>query len=387
MNTYKRIPLTITRGRGSYVWDETGRKYLDLTSGIGTCSLGHVPDRVKTAVASQLEELWHCSNLFHIPAQEKLASLLAENSFGDQVFFCNSGAEANEAAVKLARKHAREVKGAGATEIVTFTRSFHGRTMGAMTATGQDHVKEGFSPLPEGFSHIPFNCSESLKGIDVEKTAAVLLEPVQGEGGVIPSDPAWIRELEEFCRKHNILLMTDEVQTGVGRTGSLFAYEQYGITPDVMTLAKGLGSGFPIGAVVAGSKAAASFGPGTHGTTFGGNPLACTAGIATIEEMIEKGIPEKAMACGNRVKEKLNRLAEELTEVTEVRGKGLLLGLELEVEAADIVTEARENGLLVLTAGKNVLRLLPPLTISPEEADRAVSVLEDIFRRREATAV
>ncbi|PYZ95726.1 aspartate aminotransferase family protein [Alteribacter lacisalsi] len=386
MNTYNRFPLTIVRGKGSVVWDDKGKQYLDFTSGIGTCNLGHVPEEVKTAVSHQLEELWHCSNLFYIRAQETLAALLTARSFGEQVFFCNSGAEANEAAVKLARKYAENRKGAASKEVITFTHSFHGRTLATLTATGQDHVKEGFAPLPEGFRHLPFNCPESLEEIDGAQTAAVLLELVQGEGGVSPADSDWVKELQAKCRKENILLMVDEVQTGMGRTGTLFAYEQYGITPDVMTLAKGLGSGFPIGAVVANRKAAAGFGPGTHGTTFGGNPLACTAGAATLEIMTGNGIPEQAMTAGKRLKTDIEAWCGEFGEIREVRGKGLLLGMELNGEAAEVVREARQEGLLILTAGKNVIRLLPPLTVSQEEAAKAVNILQTIFERRKETS-
>src|SRR5699024_8617833 len=281
MNTYGRFPITLVKGKGSYVWDEDGKKYLDYSSGIATCNLGHVPDAVESAVQEQLSELWHCSNLYHIPAQEKLAKALVEHSCGDQVFFCNSGAEANEAAIKIAKKYGHEVLKQDSPLIITFNNSFHGRTMATLSATGQEKIQNGFAPLTPGFAYLPFNEESALEELVEKQPAAVLLELVQGEGGVIPADAAWVKKLATICKENYILLMIDEIQTGMGRTGKLFAYEHYGIEPDVISLAKGLGSGFAIGAIVAKQHVSNVFSAGTHGSTFGGNPLASTAGVAT----------------------------------------------------------------------------------------------------------
>src|SRR3954454_23634698 len=297
MATYTRFPVTIVKGKGSNVWDNQGNKYLDFTSGIATCNLGHVPDAVKEKLEEQLQNLWHCSNLYNIPNQEQLAALLAANSCGDQVFFCNSGAEANEAAIKLARRYANKVKGKETPEIVTFQQSFHGRTLATLSATGQEKIQQGFFPLVSGFSYLPFNDEEALELLYTIEPAAVLLELVQGEGGVIPANQEWISKLAKICKEREILLMVDEIQTGIGRTGTLFAYEQYGIEPDVISVAKGLGSGFPIGAIIAKAKAAKAFEPGSHGSTFGGNPLATAAGVATISHIIES----KLLQHGNEI--------------------------------------------------------------------------------------
>lgn len=379
MPTYARFPMTLVKGKGSYVWDEEGVKYLDFTSGIGTCNLGHVPDGVKHAVESQLQELWHCSNLFHIPSQQKLGDLLTENSFGDQVFFCNSGAEANEGAIKLARRYAQKVKGSGAYEIVTFTQSFHGRTLATLTATGQEKIQDGFAPLVPGFRYLPFNDLDALKELTSDKTCAVLLEVVQGEGGVIPADQEWLQTLSAICKEQDILLMIDEIQTGMGRTGTMFAYEQYGIEPDVMTLAKGLGSGFPIGAVVATKQVSQAFEAGTHGSTFGGNPIVTTAGAQTVKEVLE--LLDSVGELGNYLSSKLEQLKEKFAgEIVEVRGAGLMQGIVLNGPANAVLTKAREvHHVLVLPAGPNVIRLLPPLTTTKAEIDQVIAVLDTVF--------
>ncbi|MFA9556335.1 acetylornithine transaminase [Evansella sp. AB-rgal1] len=380
MPTYARFPITLVKGKGSYVWDNNDTKYLDFTSGIGTCNLGHVPDVVKNAVESQLQELWHCSNLFHIPSQQKLADLLTENSFGDKIFFCNSGAEANEGAIKLARRYAQKVKGSAAFEVVTFTQSFHGRTLATLTATGQTKIQDGFAPLVPGFRYLPFNDMNALEQVAGEKTCAVLLEVIQGEGGVNHASEEWLQQLAHICKENDILLMVDEIQTGMGRTGKLFAYENYGIEPDVMTLAKGLGSGFPIGAIVASEKVAKAFEAGTHGTTFGGNPIVTTAGVATITEIVDNVLPTVA-ELGMYLSEKLQQLKVKFpTQVKEVRGAGLMRGIELHGPAADVLKKAREEQhVLVLPAGPNVVRLLPPLTTTKAEIDEVLAVLETVF--------
>lgn len=367
MHTYNRFPVKIVKGKGCIVWDDEGNEYLDFTSGIATCNLGHVPDPVKQALSIQLDNLWHCSNLFYIPSQETLATLLAENSCFDQVFFCNSGAEANEAAIKLARLYANQHN--KSTEIVTFTQSFHGRTMATLTATGQEKIQHGFAPLVPGFTYLPYNDFTSIEQLKKIKPVAIMLELVQGEGGVIPANKEWIHDLVQVCKKEGIIFIVDEVQTGMGRTGKLFAYEHYGIEPDIMTLAKGLGSGFPIGAMLAKKEVAESFTPGTHGSTFGGNPLATTAGTATVKYFTESDILSSNQELMKLLKEKLLALQTDFTWIKDVRGLGYLLGLEIEGEAAKVVELAIKEKLLILTAGKNVIRILPPLVIKKSDID------------------
>jgi len=381
MNTYARFPLTLVKGEGSYVWDDSGKKYLDFSSGIATCNLGHAPTYVREKLEEQLKNLWHCSNLYHIPAQEKLAEGLVQNSCADQVFFCNSGAEANEGAIKLARRYAKKVKGSEAFEVVTFKQSFHGRTLATLSATGQEKIQDGFSPLMPGFRYLPYNDLEALQELSTNNTCAVLLELIQGEGGVVPADQEWVTQLAKICQENGILLMVDEIQTGMGRTGSLFAYQQYGIEPDVITLAKGLGSGFPIGAILAKAEAAGGFTPGSHGSTFGGNPLATTAGLATLEYMLQESIPQQAKQSGEYLLTKLKELQAKYPQIQEVRGKGLLIGIKVGEIAGDLVNKAREKQLLIVTAGPDVLRILPPLTASEAELDQALSILSELFEQ------
>lgn len=376
MNTYGRFPITIVKGKGSYVWDEKGKEYLDYTSGIATCNLGHVPDKVQAALKEQLDTLWHCSNLYHIPIQEKLAKILTSNSIFAGAFFCNSGAEANEAAIKLVKKYAKDQGNEERTEIVTFKQSFHGRTGTTLAATAQEKIHQGFTPLTPGFRYLPFNDEAALEQIDNGKTTAVLLELIQGEGGVNVAEFAWLKKLAELCREKDILLMLDEVQTGIGRTGSLFAYEQFGIEPDIITLAKGLGSGFPIGALLAKDKIAASFTPGTHGSTFGGNPLAAIAGYTTVQTILEEDILEHVEKLAATFQFKLKELQQKYPVIQKIKGRGLLIGLEMKHGAADYITAFREKNVLVLSAGEKILRILPPLTTTGEE----VIEFFDIFR-------
>ena len=386
MATYSRFPVTLVKGKGSYVWDEQGTQYLDFTSGIATCNLGHVPDVVKDALEEQLQNLWHCSNLYNIPNQEKLASLLTGNSCGDQVFFCNSGAEANEAAIKLARRYASKVKGKEAPEIVTFQQSFHGRTLATLSATGQEKIQQGFFPLVSGFSYLPFNDEEALELLYTIEPAAVLLELVQGEGGVIPANHEWVKKLAKICKEREILLMVDEIQTGIGRTGTLFAYEQYGIEPDVISIAKGLGSGFPIGAIIAKEEAAKGFDPGSHGSTFGGNPLATAAGVATVTHIHDTNILNQANEMASYLDKKLLVMKEEYSLIKDIRGLGLLKGIVVDTNALEIVQKALENNLLILTAGPNVVRILPPLTVTTEEINEFIKALEKTFQSIEKGA-
>ncbi len=374
MNTYARWPVTLVRGEGCRVWDDAGREYLDFVSGIAVNTLGHAHPRLARALCDQAGRMLHCSNLFRIPEQEALADRLASLSGLDRVFFCNSGAEANEAAIKLARKYWHD-RGSPRRTIITATRSFHGRTLNTLTATGQDKVKTGFDPLPPGFVHVPFGDIAAMTRAVDDHTAAVLLEPVQGEGGVHPADAAWLRAVRKLCKDAGILLMLDEVQTGIGRTGAMFAFEHAGIRPDVLTLAKGLGGGVPIGAMLAREDAAAALGPGSHGSTFGGNPLSCRAALAVLDVIEEEGLVANAREQGARLMLGLKALARTRPVIVDVRGAGLLVGAELAVDAAEVIARCREAGLLLLPAGPKVLRFLPPLNVTAAEIDRALTVL------------
>ncbi len=379
MATYARFPITILKGKGTYVWNEKNEAYLDFTSGIATCNLGHVPDQVTQKLHQQLDTLWHCSNLYGIPSQTKLAEGLIQHSIFDQAFFCNSGAEANEAALKIARKYAKDHGHPERTSVVSFKNSFHGRTYATLSVTGQEKVQIGYEPLMPGVRSLLFNEITDLGKIHNGKTAAVLLELVQGEGGVNPAQKEWLHSLQDICNKHDILLMVDEIQTGMGRTGTLFAYEQYGIEPDVMTLAKGLGSGFPIGAMLAKKHIAASFTPGTHGTTFGGNPLAATAGMATLTEMTKPGFMKDVRQKADYFKEQLERLTRQFSVIKKVKGLGFLMGIEVDMEAIKLVTLLQEQHVLTLTAGQKVLRILPPLTVTIEEINEFIQKLENVL--------
>lgn len=377
---YGRWPIQIVKGEGNYLWDAAGNKYLDLVAGIAVTSLGNVPPKVKAKVQEQLDTLWHCSNLFEIPVQEKLADKLVSLTCGSRAFFCNSGAEANEAAIKLARRYMQKIKGENRYEVITFTQSFHGRTLATLTATGQDKVKDGFAPLPEGFVTVPYNDLEVLKTAITDKTCAIMLEMIQGEGGVHPADPEFAAGIKQLCEQYDLLLIVDEVQTGIGRTGKWFAHQHYGLEPDIITMAKGLGSGFPIGAIVGKEKLADAFSAGSHGTTFGGNPLASAAGLATLETIEEDKYLDRVTEIGAFFAEELQKLAVKHPEVVNVRGKGLMMGVELAVETAPIINAMREqHHILLLMAGPKVLRLLPPFTITKEEITHAVNVLDDVL--------
>lgn len=382
MNTYSKWPIRLVKGVGNRVWDDQGNEYLDFVSGIAVTSLGHVHPKVTKRLHEQLDTLWHCSNLMHVPQQEVLAQKLCGLSGLDRAFFCNSGAEANEGLIKLARRYAQKVKGTGRYEIITFQQSFHGRTLATLTATGQDKVKDGFGPLPDGFVTVPYNDLEAVRAAVTEKTCAVMLELVQGEGGVHPAEEPFVKGLRQLCDEHGLLLLVDEIQTGIGRTGTWFAFQQYGIKPDAISLAKALGSGFPIGAVVATEEAAQAFAPGTHGTTFGGNPLAMTAAIATLETMEEERVLERVGGLHRQLVSGLEKLrAEYPGKVTAVRGKGLLLGVEVTVPASSVVDYAREKGVLVLLAGPQVVRLLPSFVTTEEEVNRVIAVLGEAVEK------
>jgi len=381
MNNYARWPISLVKGQGNQVWDDQGKEYLDFTSGIAVTSLGHVPPKVTAKLHEQLDTLWHCSNLYHIPQQEVLAEKLSRLSGLDRVFFCNSGAEANEAVIKIARRYAQKVKGTDQYEVITFSQSFHGRTLATLTATGQEKVKDGFLPLPIGFVTVPYNDLPAVKAAITDKTCAIMLELVQGEGGVHSAEEAWVKSLRDLCDEHGFLLLIDEIQTGIARTGEWFAFQHYGIKPDAISLAKGLGSGFPIGAIVATEEVAQAFAPGTHGTTFGGNPLATTAGIATLETMEEENILDKVAAIHDMLAEELQRLqAAYPDKIIAVRGKGLLLGVELTVPAGDVIAFARDKGVLLLSAGTHVVRLLPSFITTQDEIKQAMAVLNEALK-------
>ncbi|MHA7967344.1 acetylornithine transaminase [Paenibacillus sp. CAU 1782] len=382
--TYARFPLALVKGEGSRVWDDQGKEYLDFISGIAVTNLGHAPARVKEALVKQLDELWHVSNLFRIPNQEEAGKLLTDNSCGDAVFFCNSGAEANEAAIKLARRYQQLVQNNGRFEIITFEQSFHGRTLATLTATGQSKVKEGFAPLPAGFKTIPLNDLKLLEEAVTEQTAAIMLELVQAEGGIHPVDREYIHAVQALCQREGILLIVDEIQTGMGRTGKLFAYEHFGIEPDIFTLAKGLGSGFPVGAMVAKERLREGFTAGSHGSTFGGTPIATVVVKATLETMVEEGVPAKAAEAGEYL---MRRLREELSGVPfvqDVRGLGLLVGIQCAGPVSSVLAEAQAKGLLVLSAGPNVVRLLPNLLVTHDEIEEAVAILAELLKAVQA---
>lgn len=375
MNNVGRLPLCLVRGEGPYVWDADGKKYLDFVGGLAVNAFGHCPPFLVEAMLEQARRLIHVSNLYWIEPQIELARLLVENSALDKAFFCNSGAEANEAAIKLARKYAKEKYGPEKYEIITMTDSFHGRTLATVAATAQPRFHRGFEPLPPGFKYVPFNDFKALKEAVTPATCAVMLEPVQGEGGVNVADPGYLREVAAFCREKGLLLIFDEVQCGMGRTGKLFAYEHYGVVPDILTLAKALGGGFPIGATLAREEVAAAFRPGDHSSTFGGNPLACAVAIAAVRAIIG-GLAEKAAITGAYFREKLAEMAAKYPFVKEVRGLGLLLGMELDRPGAGVVARCQEEGLLINCTKEKVLRFLPPLNIEKSLVDEAVAILD-----------
>lgn len=379
MRNYGRIPLAPVEGDGARLWDADGKEYLDFVSGIAVNALGHCNLAVVDAICDQAKKLIHCSNLYYIEPQVLLAKMLVENSVMDKAFFCNSGGEANEAAIKLARKYAKVKHGPDKVEIVTALNSFHGRTLATITATGQPKYQKGFEPLPGGFKYVPFNDLQALEEAVGPATCAVMLEPIQGEGGVNVASKEYINGVKKICKKFGALLIFDEVQTGIGRTGRLFAYEHYGVKPDIITLAKALGGGFPIGAMLARGEAARIFQPGDHASTFGGNPLACAAALATLEEIIEGEVVEYTNSVGEILCTELEKLREKYDYVKEIRGKGLLIGMELLIEGKKIVDGCQEKGLLINCVGGHVLRFIPPLTVSSTEVRKAAAILDEVM--------
>ena len=381
MHTYNRFPVAIRKGRGMKVWDTDGKEYLDFLGGVAVNCLGHCHPKVVVAIQKQAQRLIHISNYFHIESQTKLAKILVNNSFAEKVFFCNSGAEANEAAIKLARRYFKETVGQNKFEFITAINSFHGRTLATLSATGQEKFKKGFDPLVPGFKHVEFNDIEAIEKAITKNTCAVMLEPIQGESGVKIPDPDYMRDVRKLCDRHGILLILDEVQTGMGRTGKLFAYEHYGIIPDIMTLAKGLAGGVPIGAMLATNKIAAAFEPGTHGSTFGGNPLACSAALATIDVLLEGDfILDQCRRMGKYFKKRLEDMKKEVPSIiADVRGMGLLVGMELTRDGAPLVKACMEKGALINCTAGNILRFMPPLIITEKDIDHLIDILEQIF--------
>jgi acetylornithine/N-succinyldiaminopimelate aminotransferase len=380
--TYARYPIALVRGKGVRVWDADGKEYLDFLAGIAVNSLGHCHPAVVRAIQQQSRKLLHVSNLYHILPQSELAQELCRHSFADRVFFCNSGAEANEAAIKLARRYGAEHLG-GKYEILSTHNSFHGRTLATLTATGQEKVRAGYDPLPPGFRQIPFNDLKAAEeAIDEEKTAGILIEPIQGEGGINVPDEAYLRGLRELCDRCGLLLIFDEVQTGMGRTGKLFGYEHFAVTPDVMTLAKALGGGLPMGAMLAREAVAKSFVPGSHASTFGGNPLACSAGLAVLRTLLEGGVLKNCAKMERVFLQELGRIKDRFSFVKSIRGKGLILGLELEMEGAKIVDACMEEGLLINCTAYKVLRFVPPLTIKQKEIEQGLAIVEKVLARQ-----
>lgn len=381
MNTYARLPVAFTRGEGVWLWDEQGKRYLDAVAGVAVNGLGHAHPKLAQAICAQAKTLIHTSNLYQIPKQEQLGTKLAQLAGMDKVFLCNSGAEANEAAIKLARLYGHN-KGIDSPAIIVMEKSFHGRTMATLTATGNRKVQAGFEPLVSGFVRVPYNDIASINQIAEhnKNVVAILVEPVQGEGGIQIPQPAYLQELRRICDSHGWLLMLDEVQTGIGRTGSLFAFQQTGIIPDVMALAKGLGSGFPIGACLAKGIAAEVFKPGNHGSTFGGNPLACAAALATLEAVEEQNLCQQAAEIGAFIRDGLNKQLASTAGVVQIRGAGLMIGVELDRPCGDLVKLALELGLIINVTADSVVRLLPPLVMKRDEAQQVVDMLAPLIK-------
>ena len=379
MKTYSRYPIVPVRGEGCRLWDADGKEYLDFLGGVAVNNLGHCHPKVVAALQKQAAELIHCSNYYQIPQQIELAELLCSHSFADKAFFCNSGAEANEAAIKLARKYSRDTYGPERYEIITAADSFHGRTMATVSATGQEKVQRFFDPLLHGFKHVPFNDAAALEAAVQPATCAIMLEPIQGEGGINIPSPGYFQEVRRICDQHGLLLIFDEVQVGMGRTGKLFAYEHFDIVPDIITLAKALAGGAPIGTMLAKDRYAAAFAPGTHGSTFGGNPLVCAAALATVRTLLEDGLLNRCEEIGEYLTGELEILGKRYPFVQEVRGIGLMIGMALDIPAADIVKKGHERGVLLNVTHDTVLRFVPPLVVTKQEIDLMISILDGIF--------
>ena len=377
--TYQRFPVAFEKGRGCKLWDTEGRFYTDFVAGIAVCNLGHAHPRISEAVSQQAQTLLHVSNLYYTLPQIDLAAWLVDNSFADRVFFGNSGAEANEAAIKLARRYFKDRGEENRFRIVTMERSFHGRTFATLSATGQEKVRKGFDPILDGFDFVPFNDAEALRAKIGSSTCAVMLEPIQGEGGVRCPDEKYLQTVRKICDETGTLLIFDEIQTGMGRTGELFAYKHFGIEPDIMTLAKALANGLPIGAMLAREEIAAAFGPGSHASTFGGTPIVTSAALEVCKILVEQQVIEKGKAAGSYFKEKLLELKSRHAIVEDVRGLGLLLGMKLKTDGTPLVKQCMQNGFLINCIQDCILRFIPPLIISKEEIDQLVECLDGIL--------
>lgn len=380
MNTYGERTTTLVKGDGAYLWDSEGNRYLDALSGIAVCGLGYNHPAVTRAIAEQAEKLIHCSNLYLIEPQQALGKILVDASGMEKVFFSNSGAEANEAALKIARKFGQQ-KGISHPQVITADRSFHGRTMATLSATGNTKVKQGFEPLVEGFSHVPFNDIDAIKAAATANTVAIMVEPVQGEGGVNVPAADYLNALRELCDSNDWLLILDEIQTGNGRTGRFFAYQHNKILPDVVTTAKGLGNGVPIGACLARGKAAEILQPGNHGSTFGGNPLVCNAGLAATQTLLEQDLMTRAASLGEMMLTQFRESLSDVACVVDIRGKGLMIGIELDQPCGDLVAQAKQKGVLINVTAGNTIRLLPPLIISDEQARTIVDTVVDLIKQ------
>ena len=374
INVYGCLPLAFVNGRGSYLYDADGNRYLDFFCGLAVTSLGHGHPGVVRAIKDQAEKLIHVSNVFHWESAARLAERLAHRFDGGKIFFCNSGAEANEAAIKLARRWGHE-QGGGRFEIIATLGSFHGRTLATLTATGQEKYHQGFQPLMPGFRMVPFDDPEAARNAIGDQTVAIIVEPIQGEGGVVVPHADYLKRLRELCDRARLLLIFDEVQVGMGRTGKLFAHQHPGVKPDILTLAKALGGGLPIGAMIAKGEIAASLGPGSHGSTFGGNPVACAAALAVLDALEKDHVLENATAIGDYLLAELRAIARDNDRIVEVRGQGMIIGVVLKQEARPVVNACLKERLLVNATAGNVLRLLPPLNLSREEADQGLAII------------
>jgi acetylornithine aminotransferase len=379
-STYTRFPIIIAKGRGCTLWDTEDRAYTDFVAGIAVCNLGHAHPRIAKTVSGQAAKLLHVSNLYYTVPQVELASRLVENSFADRVFFCNSGAEANEAAIKIARRYFSEITKHDRHRIIAMEKSFHGRTIATLSATGQDKIRQGFDPVLEGFDFVPFNDLEALQKKIGPATCAVLIEPIQGEGGVRCPHPDYLMAVRRLCDDAGILLIFDEIQTGMGRTGKLFAYEHFGVEPDIMTLAKALANGLPIGAMLARESIAKAFGPGSHASTFGGTPIVTAASLEVFNVLAEDKIVDHCLNVGAYFKERLFWLKERHASILDVRGMGLLLGMKLQTEGAPIVKACMQKGFLINCIQDNILRFVPPLIITKDEIDSLVTFLDETLQ-------
>ncbi|MCG6916493.1 MAG: acetylornithine transaminase [Deltaproteobacteria bacterium] len=381
--TYNRYNLALARGSGCYLWDQEGRQYLDFLAGIAVCSLGHCPREIAQVMYEQAQQLVHVSNLYYTEPQVRLAEALTNSCFADKVFFCNSGAEANEAAIKLARKYSRKGYGPGRHGIITMKNSFHGRTLATLSATGQQKIQEGFEPLVDGFRYVEFDNLDAVAEAIDKTVCAVLVEPIQGEGGVRVPDSKYLQGLRELCTSHDLLLIYDEIQVGMGRTGKLFSHQHEGVTPDIMTLAKALANGMPIGAMLTTDKVAEAFSPGSHASTFGGTPLVTAVALEVFRQISAASFLEQVRRVGEYFQQRLLALAEKYPFIKEVRGRGLILGIELDFPGSEMVRQCQDRGVLINCTAEKVLRFLPPLIVTSTEVDRLIETLESVFRQKD----